>query len=167
MTDFIVIRGNPVLQNDKDVDCLTKYNELREVIRATDLDLVELNRSHIVMEGFGVKRSIRYPKDVVVTTGWVIIQVQAFNEVAPLSAAFKKAPPQCKPFLNLAERLIRDSGTLEIIDDVLTLRWRTYEGRMRGFSKLPTPIQTRAKLLVKQSAELARLRSLAKANKLL
>lgn len=168
MTDFIVIRGNPVLQNDKDVDCLTKYNKLREVIRATKLDLVELDCKALRLEGFGVKRTIKYPKNAEsATVEWVANQVKAFADIAPFTASLKKAPKQCKPFLCLAERLINEGGTLEVIDDVLTLRRNTFEGRIGNFSTLPDPIKVRAQMLIDKSNEVKRLRVLAQQNGLM
>lgn len=168
MVDFTVIRGNPVLQNDKDVDCLTKYNKLREVIRATKLDLVELDCKALRLEGFGVKRTIAYPKNAeLATVEWVLNQVKAFADIAPFTASLKKAPKQVKPFLCLAERLINEGGTLEVIDDVLTLRRNTFEGRIGNFSALPDPIKVRAQMLIDKSDEVKRLRVLAQQNGLM
>lgn len=167
---LIVKKGNPLILDESE-ESRRVYNALKEYVKSKPhLLLVELLPDKLFVQGrMTCKKefckSYKYPKSADLV--WLYQKLDNVLGTVDTSDAYKQSAPQTRNFVKLAKDLAKRGGTLELIDDTAVLCYGTFEARMGNFGSYPELIQNELRAVINQTAELLRLKKLAKQHNLI
>ena len=163
MTNIYIKIGNPFFLDDTSEESKRRYEYLQRVAISHRIEVVEVRPKTVVITGHGSTRTRQIPKNASFT--WLLDRVREHESATHQVSAYKNHG-RIKDFYELAKRVVKDGGFVEIDRDKIFIRRGTFEAVYSGgFRALPVPIRADFMQLVERSAknkELQRVRELAK-----
>ena len=146
---IIVKRGNPILLTDTTEIDRTLYAYLREYVdNAGGIDEIILGEHRLVTKRGGDFIPSPYPKNA--NMAWVFERIDSFNSMLSRARAYKGLK-RVKEFLKLAEKLVKDGGSVTVEFDDVVIRYGTFTGRMGNYGALPDVIKDDIEELISAS----------------
>lgn len=157
---FIAKFGNPIIRDESE-ESRRVYNSVRDYVQKDKrLRLVQLLPDKLFIESRDFVKTYKYPKNADIC--WLFSKLETCYAVWERQYAYRHAAPQTREFVELATKLVKEGATVDLIDDVVYLRYKTFVGKMGCFSAYHEIIRNDLTKLIDQTAELARLHNLAK-----
>lgn len=163
MTNIYIKIGNPFFLDDTSEESKRRYEDLQRVAIGHRIEVVEVKPKSVTITGYGVTRTRQIPKNASFT--WLLDRIREHEATTHRTFAYKNHK-RIKDFYELAERVVKDGGFVDIDYDKLFIRRGTFEAVYSGgFRALPVPIRADFMQLIERSAknkELQRVKELAK-----